>query len=307
MPKLSVVINTKNVAKTLENALKSVEFADEVVVVDMMSSDQTVKIARKYTSRVFQHKDVGYVEPARNFAIKKAKGDWILVLDADEEVGPDLAELITKIVNDEVGDVLKADCYYLPRRNIIFGRWIKHTGWWPDYVLRLFKAGQVEWSDQIHSIPITSGIVKELPAKSELALIHHNYQSVEQFIDRLNHYSSIQAQEQAGESVLELELASKFFNSFSQEFMARLFARQGIADGAHGMALSLLQATSEAVVQMKAWQQAGFKATLTDRPSVLRSLKQFQRDLNYWIADWQVNSNSGWRRDFWMVRRKFKL
>jgi len=145
------------------------------------------------------------------------------------------------------------------------------------------------------------------PAKSELALIHHNYQSVEQFIDRLNHYSSIQAQEQAGESVLELELASKFFNSFSQEFMARLFARQGIADGAHGMALSLLQATSEAVVQMKAWQQAGFKATLTDRPSVLRSLKQFQRDLNYWIADWQVNSNSGWRRYFWMVRRKFKL
>lgn len=307
--KLSVVVNTKNAEQTLAKALESVSFADEIIVVDMKSTDKTVEIARQHTKKIFQHKDVGYVEPARNFALSKASGDWILVLDADEEVSPALAGYLLRIINGEINENFVADCYYVARKNIIWGQWIKHSGWWPDYILRFFKKGHVTWGDEIHSVPVTKGVVREIPAKHELALIHHNYQSVDQFIERLNRYTTVQSLNKKDRVNFEqeIELSSQILKIFTDEFLRRFFAQRGIEDGTHGTSLSLLQAMSEAVVQMKQWQLQGFKATLTQPDMIEQQLRTFQRELNYWLADWHVLHSRGLNKFYWQLRRKFQL
>jgi glycosyltransferase involved in cell wall biosynthesis len=192
--RISTVINTLNEEENLPRALASVkDFADEIVVVDMHSDDQTVDIAKKSGARVFEHDRTGYVEPARNFAISKAEGDWILILDADEELSQSLSKSLRKIADNPA-----ADYYRLPRKNIIFGRWIKHTGWWPDYNIRFFKKGCVSWNEIIHSVPTTQGAGSDLKADEENALVHHNYRTAEQYVERMNRYTSYQAKELAG-------------------------------------------------------------------------------------------------------------
>jgi glycosyltransferase involved in cell wall biosynthesis len=299
---LSVIINTKNVAKTLERTLKSVTFADEIVVVDMHSTDTTVEIAKKYTDNVFEFEDKGYVEPARNFAIQKATQDWILIVDADEEVPDKLRKTIEAIIHAKEGTVLP-DCFYIPRKNIIFDRWIQKTGWWPDYVMRFFRKGCVEWSDELHAIPITRGEVKELPAQEDLALIHHNYQSVEQFVTRLNRYSSIQAKELIGDHHHKMSPA-QLVHTFSDEFLRRLFAQQGIDEGIHGTGLSFLQTFSELTKDLKIWEGRDFPEMAVDSRETIEALRQFQCDLNYWIADWHVQHSRGLSALIWRIRRK---
>lgn len=306
---LSVVVNTKNSAETLEATLKSVYWADEIVVVDMFSQDKTVEIAKKFTKNIFTHPDVGYVEPARNFAIAKAGHDWILVLDADEEVSPDLKELILKLISTES----EASAYYFPRKNLIFGRWIKHAHWWPDYQLRLFQKGSVTWSDEIHSIPITTGEVAELPAQENLSLIHHNYQTIHQFIERLNRYTEITAKNKTS---ISPPSSANLINSsglvslktFFNEFLSRFFADEGYRDHEHGLSLSLLQAFYELVVKLKAWEKTGFEHHETSFNLWLKDLRNFQTDLNFWIADYRVKYAGNFlTKAFWRLRRKLRV
>jgi len=165
--KISVVINTLNEEKNLSRALTSIKnFADEIVVVDMKSDDKTQDIARKSGAKVYEHQRMGYVEPARNYAIGKASKDWILVLDADEEVPPSLEKELKKIAENA-----DADYYRIPRKNIIFGKWVKHSRWWPDYNIRFFKKGSVSWNEIIHSVPSTTGKGLDLEPKEENALV----------------------------------------------------------------------------------------------------------------------------------------
>src|SRR3989344_3276878 len=138
MPKISVVINTLNEEANLPRALASVKsFANEIVVVDMMSDDKTVEIAKKAGAKVYEFKRVGYVEPARNFAISKAEGDWIFILDADEELTASLSRELSKIAKNGSADYVR-----VPRKNMIFGKWVEHSRWWPDYNIRFFKKGK---------------------------------------------------------------------------------------------------------------------------------------------------------------------
>ncbi len=296
---LSVILNTKNSAATLEQALESVKFADEIVIVDMHSTDETVQIAKKYTDKVFEFDDVGYVEPARNFAINKASHDWIFILDADEEVPPKLQKLIETIVASPNAETLP-DCYYIPRKNIIFNRWIAQTGWWPDYVMRFFRKGYVQWSDELHAVPVTKGQVKELPAQEDIAIIHHNYQSVDQFVARLNRYTSIQAKESEATEITTADVVEQF----SGELFRRLFAQKGLSEGLHGVSLSFLQSFSELVKLLKQWEAQGFTETRQDQLQTILALKQFQKELNYWMADWQIHHTSGLAKLYWRLRRK---
>jgi glycosyltransferase involved in cell wall biosynthesis len=298
--KISVVINTKNAAKTLPLALLSVKWADEIIVMDMHSSDETVKIAKKVTEHVFTHPDMEYVEPARNAALAKATGDWILILDADEEVMPALAKRLQEIVTETDA----ADCYYLPRRNEIFGAVMTHTGWWPDYQLRFFRKGSVEWSDRIHSVPLTKGAVVELPAKVSLALLHHNYPTVESYLERLNRYTTIQAANRGAVDGVETDM---ILRQFRQEFISRFFASAGHRDGARGAGLSLLQALYEVVVELKRWQLGEFaevKVNSAERTELLRNeLATWLSDLAYWRADWEMQQSTGLAKWWWRVRR----
>lgn len=296
---LTVLIHTKNAAATLKQALESVLFADQIIIVDMHSSDETVEIAKEYTSHIFAVEDVGYVEPARNFGLSKVKTKWVLILDADEEVSPDLSQKITELLSRDTA----ADGYYIARQNIIFGKALAHTGWWPDWQLRLFKVGHVKWSTEIHSVPETKGEIKKLPAEPEYALIHHNYQSVHQFIDRLNRYTDIESTRIDHQATLS-EISD--FRLFSQEFLRRLFAQGGLEDGRHGVALSLLQSMYPVIVALKQWQHAGFPEQDL-MAATLRDLVRFRQELAYWIADWHVAHTSGLTQLGWQLRRKFRF
>lgn len=301
---LSVVVNTKNSAATLSQCLRSVAFADEIVVVDMKSTDATVAIAKKYTTKVFSHKDVGYVEPARNFALSKASSDWILLLDSDEELSASLAAVIKKVVAGQMGEMLQADCYYVPRKNLVFNSWLEHSGWWPDYVLRLFKKGHVDWPDSLHAIPVTTGVVREFPAMEELAIVHHNYATIAEFVTRLNRYSTIQAKELVASNLTEQISAEELWHAFQAEFFARFFGQQGYADGTHGLLVSLLQASSELVKTAKVWEEQG---SLSSKFDPTQTLRLFQSDLNYWLADYQVKHTLGIQKLWWRFRRKYKI
>lgn len=274
--KISVVINTHNEEKNLSRCLESVkEFANEIVVVDMHSADKTVEIAKKHGAQVFEHEYTRYVEPARNFALSQATGDWILLIDADEELSGTLRKKLEEIVEKDVLDYVE-----IPRKNIIFGKWIEHSRWWPDYLVRFFRKDKVKFSDEIHVPPIAEGAKIILEAKEENALIHYNFQTIFQFIERLNRYSDIQSEELA-KNGYKFNWKDVIVKS-SNEFFSRFFAGNGYQDGFHGLALAMLQSFSEATVYLKVWEKEGFpKDNLSDISQVFEKIVN---DFLYWTG-----------------------
>ncbi len=298
MPKLTVVINTLNEEKSLPRALASVKgFADEVVVCDMESGDRTVEIAKSLGAKVFTHEKTGYVEPARNFAISKANNPWVMVLDADEEVPDRLAAEIKRILKSP-----KADYFRIPRKNIIFGYWMRHSRWWPDYNIRLFKKGSVSWNEVIHAVPMTQGTGGEVEAKEEFAIIHHNYDSIDDYLTRMGRYSTEHA-------ALKVKEGYRFswkdlIIGPSNEFLSRYFFGEGYKDGLHGLALSLLQAFSELTVYLKVWQKEKFTAQNPKLGEVISIIRDEEKDIHYWESDalFKESGNLGDR-----IRRKLKI
>lgn len=276
--KISVVINTWNEEKNLPRALASIKsFADEIVVVDMESTDATGDIAKKAGAKVYSHEQTGYVEPARNFAISKATGDWILILDADEELPPRLAKKLKDFVAKPT-----ADFYRLPRRNIIFGQWIRHARWWPDYNIRFFKKDSVFWSEIIHSVPETHGKGEDLPAQEAFAIIHHHYETISQYLERCDRYSTIQARGKLkdGYEFSWRDLIRKPVG----EFLSRFFVGEAYKDGVHGLSLSLLQAYTELVVYLKVWELGKFKTSILDSAEIENELTNAEGELDHWLV-----------------------
>lgn len=300
--KLSAVVNTKNAAETLDKCLTSLSFVDEIVVVDMHSLDKTKEIALAHQANFFLHDDVGYVEPARNFAIKQANHDYILILDADEEVSEDLKKIILKLLSSDQ----PADVYLLPRKNLMCGKWMQHTGWWPDYQPRLFRKGQVSWSELIHQPPSMQGKVLKLPANEKYALVHHHYPNIHSYLERLNRYTSIQAQNTL-EGFSEPVTAELAISTFFNEFFRRFFVFTGYKDDLVGVALSFLQACYELTVQIKKWERVASSNQKSSEKEIAQTLEQVRSDLNYWLADWRVKRSSGFSKLYWQVRRKLKI
>jgi glycosyltransferase involved in cell wall biosynthesis len=290
---LSVIIHTKNEEKYIKGCIDSIKnLADEILVVDMLSDDKTVNIAKKASKKVKvleYKKEHGFADPARNWAIEQTQGDWILILDADERVESELGKEIPQLMESE------NDVFYLPRQNMIWGEWIKHTGWWPDYQPRLFRKGHLTWPGKVHAQPEVKGQVEHLPAQQKYALLHYNYDSVEDFIERLNRYTTLAAKKkEVGKEIGVLE-------TFFDEFLRRLFAQEGYKDGYRGQALSLLQGSYELATLLKSQHKGSIKSETAD------ALRKFQKDLNYWLADLEVKNSQGLVKVYWQVRRKLKV
>jgi (heptosyl)LPS beta-1,4-glucosyltransferase len=296
--KISVVINTLNEEKNLPRTIASVKsLADEIIVCDMESEDKTREVAEKLGAGVFEHKKTGYVEPARNYAISKAKNSWILILDADEEIPGSLADEIVRATKSG-----EADFYRIPRKNIIFRKWMKHSRWWPDYNIRLFKKGRVCWNEVIHTVPVTQGTGKEFEPKEELAIVHHNYDSIEQYLERMDRYTTQYAKVKTsqGYKFSWKDLILKPLN----EFFSRYFFGEGYKDGLHGLALSLLQTFSELIVYLKIWQRNNFLDQRPKLEEVISLLRDEEKDLHYWEND-SLFKESRSLKD--RLRRKFKI
>jgi len=278
--KISVVLAVLNEEKKIAACLTSVKWSDEIIVVDDGSTDATVEIAKKFTDKIFHHKSVGYVEPIRNFAISKASGDWILILDADEQVSESLSRKLREVSHLEKGAVGIA----IPRKNIIFSKWIMHTGWWPDYQLRFFKKGTFIWSPEIHKQPEVKGEIIELEAKVENSILHLHYETISEFLRKMNLYTDVEAAEfiKSKGSFVWIDLIRKPFN----EFLSRFFARAGYRDGLHGLVLAILQAISMFIVTLKIWEQKGFQDIEGEVliSEVEKEAKKMRKELLFWFT-----------------------
>lgn len=284
-PKISVVINTLNEEKSIQKAIESVRWADEVIVCDMYSEDQTVKIAQKLGAKTIYYKRVNYVEPARNFAISKAANEWILVLDPDEEIPQTLADKLIQIASG----MEEIDYVRIPRKNIIFGSWVKTALWWPDYNIRFFKKGSVKWTDEIHRPPNTYGVGLDLSKEEGLAIIHQNYQTISQFIFRMDRYTNVES-----DWLIKQNYKFKWTDLIEKplnEFLSRYFANKGYMDGIHGFSTSLLQAFSFLVVYLKIWERGGFKEQTIDLLKLEQEKDKNGLAINYWIKQSKFSKN----------------
>ena len=242
---VSVITVTLNEEKNIGECLESVKWADELVVVDSRSFDRTGEIARKHTSHVHVIDWLGYGE-TKNFALRQASHEWILWLDADERVSPDLAREIQSIVRSAPGG---HSGYRVARRAFFLGKWIRHCGWYPGYVVRLFRKEGAKFSTtRVHERLETGGTVGTLAND----LIHYTDDDLFHYFDKFNRYTSLAAQDvrQSGKqfSLADVLLRPPFL------FFKMYILRLGFLDGVHGLILSLVSAAYVFTKYGKLWE-----------------------------------------------------
>lgn len=299
---ISAVLTVKNEEKKLADSLMSVKWADEIIVVDDGSTDRTKEIAQKFTDKIYPHVSVGYVEPVRNFAISKATSEWVLLLDADERIPESLAVKLREITQFETN----ATVVSIPRRNIIFGKWIAHTGWWPDHQIRFFRKGSLVWPEQIHKQPEIKGEVLQLEAKTEYSIEHFHYETISEYLQRLNRYTDIEARDlvKSKNDFTWTDIIKKPFS----EFLSRFFARSGYKDGLHGLVLAFLQAISMFIVMLKVWEIQGFEEV--DAKVLFKETekeaRRMRKEMLFWFTNEKVNQiKNPLKKQAYKMIRKF--
>ncbi len=235
-PRISVVINTLNEEKNLPNALRSVRtWADEIIVVDMHSDDRTIEVAREYGAKLYFQDRIAAFDGARAFAVSQATGDWIFLLDADEMIPHPLSVKLMQIASDDTADVV-----IVSRLNYLLGGPLWHTGWGPhqDGHPRFFKKDKIDLNPRIHSFihPAQGSRVLTLPYQGKMAFHHFNYVDCAHFLEKLNRYTSIEAQ-QAFERTENASCAKTILKT-AAEFANRYLRKQGWRDGWRGFYLS---------------------------------------------------------------------
>ena len=252
MPTLSVILITRNEEANLDDCLASLEgIAQQIVVVDTNSSDRTIDIAKSYGATISQPHDWPGFGPQKNRALDLATSEWVLSLDADERLTPALrSEILTAIHHSA-----HIDCFALPRLSWYCGRFIRHSGWSPDYVDRLFKRGSARFSDDlVHERLIPQGKV----AKLENPLLHYSFMNYSQVLQKLDRYSSASA-EQAflkGKSSSPLKAVLHGVWAFFRTYILRA----GFLDGSQGFALAISNGQGTYYRYIKLWhlnQEAG--------------------------------------------------
>lgn len=235
--KISCVIHTYNSEIYLSECLESLKWVDEVVVVDMHSTDATREIAGRYGAKVVLHENIGFADPARSFGLSQCSHDWILAADSDEIFPPGLKDELREISKND-----KADVVYLSFRNFFFGRELRGSGWsYKDiYVPRFFKRGMLTYGSEVHHFINVSENARKLKLiDKNLAVVHFNYDSVAHFIQKLNRYTDFEAVKN------RLYCGSPYgrmFYHFVREFFGRFFVKKGYLDGWLGLYLSLSMA-----------------------------------------------------------------
>jgi glycosyltransferase involved in cell wall biosynthesis len=230
--KVSAVIITRNEEAMLADCLETVAFADEIVVVDSRSSDRTVEIARAHGARVVVTADWPGFGRQKNRAVDAATGDWILSLDADERVTPELRDEILAVLAS--GD---AAAYEMPRLSNYCGRFMRHGGWWPDHVTRLFRRGRARFSDDlVHERLIVEGETGRLRNH----LLHFAFENLEEVLEKVNRYSSSGA-EMAWSRGKTGSLSGAVLRGL-WAFARTYFLKAGFLDGREGFMLAVSNA-----------------------------------------------------------------
>jgi len=266
---LSVVIITHNEEANIGRTLLSVQSLvsdgkGEIIIVDSGSTDRTVEIAELFGARVFVEEWKGYAAQ-KNSAIAKATGDWILSLDADEEVDEDLRAALRHYILGESINTVKdgvPNCrisffattvtgLLIRRQNYFLGRWIKHGGFWPDPKLRLFRRGAGKFADRaVHETLQVAGDVRQFPTG---ALIHHSYPALTDYLDHMNRYSSLGAEMITAKGRVRFSAFNIVLRP-AATFIYNYFLRLGFLDGREGLLLHLYHAVYVSWKYVKAWE-----------------------------------------------------
>jgi glycosyltransferase involved in cell wall biosynthesis len=279
MKKITLVVSAYNEEKRLGKCLDSVKgLVEEVIVIDNSSTDTTAQIAEKHGAKVFKRENNLMLNVNKNFGFSKASHEWILNLDADESVTPELENEIKELLSKDITE----NGFLIPRKNIIFGKWIQNSIWWPDYQLRLFRKGKGKFAEKhIHELLEVEGSVGTLQSPIE----HDNYSSVSQWIhkmDRIYTESEAEAYINSGKKITWID-AIRFP---VDDFLKTFFLQKGYKDGLHGLVLSLLQAFYAEITFAKIWEKQGFPEE--NNPNFLQSVhkesKRVAAEFSYWFA-----------------------
>lgn len=244
MSRLSAIVTTFNEAEQIEETLRRLSFAEEVLVVDSFSTDGTPDIARGCGAKVLQH---AYESPAaqKNWAIPQAAHEWVLIVDADEWVTPELAAEIEEAI--AAGNA--ADGYEIRRRNFFLGKEIAHSGWQNDWVTRLFRRDRGRYAERrVHEVLEVQGRIARLKGR----LLHHSYRSMDDYWRKLRRYAEWNAREarrrgrRASPAYMIVHPPLRFLKAY--------LVQGGFLDGAHGLVVSLLTAIYAAAKDVRIWE-----------------------------------------------------
>jgi glycosyltransferase involved in cell wall biosynthesis len=284
MKKLSVVILTKNEEKNIADCIKNLKFADEILIIDDGSEDKTIERAKKLGARVYKQKLDNFTAQ-RNFALTKAKAQWVLFIDADERVSDSLGKEICLIIQKSNNDKNQIDGFWIPRKNRIFNKFFQHTDWYPDYQLRLFKNGKAKYKRAVHEKVEIEGNTSCL----KNPIIHYNYDTVDQFIVKnYMQYADYEAQIllEGGYLFNLKDLVEKPVS----EFLRRFYAGKGYKDGVHGLIASVLVAFATFIVYVKIWEKQGFKEREISINEIEYGLKSKSKNFRYWFKKVKLDS-----------------
>lgn len=283
MASISAVISAYNEEKKIEKCLASVSWVDEIIFINNSSTDRTVSIAQKYTSKIFKRANNKMLNINKNFGIQKAGSDWILYLDADEVVTPELKNEIIKTIQPKNNPTIFG--YWLPRKNIIFGKWIRHGLWWPDLQLRLFRKGTAKYP----CVHVHEKIKTDQPTgQLQSALLHNNYENIDQYLRK---FTAIYADNEA-ENLLASGYVYRWYDAVRfpvSDFIKIYFAQKGYKDGLHGLVLAILQAFYSFVTFSKLWQADNFRPQDLKIDQIAGELDQNRKEFKYWILSSKIS------------------
>lgn len=260
--KISVVLITKNEAHNIRECLESVSWCDRAIIVDSGSTDGTLDIARAMGAEVHETTTWPGFGPQKNLALSKARSEWVLSIDADERVTPELRDEILAAI--ESG---QADAYDMPRLSRFCGRFMRHTGWYPDRLTRVFRVGRARFTDDIvHENVVTDGPVGHL----QTPLLHYTYDDFSQVLRKIDQYSTLGARQafQRGKRAT----AFSAWTHGSWAFLRTWLFRRGFLDGSQGLAVALMNGQASYYKYIKLWllqqqEQARQPAASDDRPA----------------------------------------
>ncbi len=244
MSKLTACIIAKNEEATIERALKSLSFADEIVVIDSFSTDQTLSLSKKYTNAVYQNQFKGFSDQ-RNFALSKCSGDWVFFLDADEETSPELGFKLKQIAIEP--EEQHPHCYSIKRVEYFLGKELNYGPGNPSHQWRYFKKNKVRFEGHVHEFPRFDGGV----GKIDFPIFHNPNLGIDRFLTKLNHYTTLEALDRfsQGQRTSLLHIVGTFLTTFFKNGIRY----GGFLNGREGFILVLLESFSRVVRHMKLW------------------------------------------------------
>jgi len=265
---LSVIIIAKNEEKNIARCVKSVLWADEIIVVDAESTDNTQKIAKEIGARVIVRKWEGYAIQ-KEFALLQASCSWALSLDADEEASHELKKEIQQIITSNNS----YDGYEIPRKSFFLGKWIRYGGWYPGYQLRLFKKSKTHMNHRpVHEGFSVEGAIGKLKGN----IIHYTYRSLRHYLEKMNEYSSLDVMNKFSANK-KIRWYNFTLNPFSA-FIRMYVSLRGFKDGFHGFLLACYSALHVLVIYAKTWEyQTSGKYRTTLPPVTSGEIAELQR------------------------------